>query len=62
MKALAAKLGVEQRGAVAAYFADDNDWRIWLVGDSTTPFFGRPATAADLGDGAAFHDVKDAFL
>ena len=62
MKALAAKLGVEQRGAVAAYFADDNDWRIWLVGDSTTPFFGRPATAADLGDSAAFHDVKDAFL
>ena len=62
MKALAAKLGVEKRGAVAAYFADDNDWRIWLVGDSTTPFFGRPATAADLADGAAFHDVKEAFM
>ena len=39
--------------AVAAYFADDNDWRVWLVGDSTTPFFGRVATPADLGDGAA---------
>ena len=62
MKALAAKLGVEKRGAVAAYFADDNDWRIWIIGDSTTPFFGRAATAKDLGDDGAFHDVKDAFL
>ena len=62
MKALAAKLGVEKRGAVAAYFADDNDWRVWLIGDSTTPFFGRVATPAELGDGAAFHDVKEAFM
>ncbi len=62
MKALAAKLGVTPRGAVAAYFADDHDWRIWLVGDSTTAFFGRVATPAELGDGAAFHDVKDAFV
>ncbi len=62
MKALAAKLGVEPRGAVAAYFADENDWRVWLIGDSTTPFFGRPATPTDLADDGAFHKVKDAFL
>ncbi len=62
MKALATKLGVTTRGAVAAYFADDNDWRVWLIGDSTTPFFGRVATPAELGDGAAFHDVKEAFM
>ncbi|MEY2879590.1 MAG: putative peptidyl-prolyl cis-trans isomerase, partial [Verrucomicrobiota bacterium] len=62
MKTLAAQLGVEKRGAVAAYFAEENEWRIWLLGDSTTPFFGRPATAADLADGGAFHDVKEAFL
>lgn len=62
MKALAAQFGVTTRGAVAAYFADDNDWRVWLVGDSTTPFFGRVATPAELGDGAAFHDVKEAFI
>ena len=62
MKALAAQLGVTTRGAVAAYFADDNDWRVWLVGDSTTPFFGRVATPAELADGAAFHDVKEAFV
>jgi len=62
MKALAEKLGVEKRGAVAAYFADEKDWRIWLIGDSTTPFFGRPATAEDLKDDGPFHKVKDAFL
>ena len=62
MKALAEKLGVEKRGAVAAYFADEKDWRIWLIGDSTTPFFGRPATAEDLKDDGAFHKVKDTFL
>ncbi|MSU25587.1 MAG: peptidylprolyl isomerase [Opitutus sp.] len=62
MKALAAKLGVEKRGAVAAYFADDNDWRIWLIGESTTPFFGQLATPKDLEDGGTFHQVKDAFL
>ena len=62
MKALAAQLGVTTRGAVAAYFADDNDWRVWLIGDSTTPFFGRVATPAELGDDGAFHQVKDAFL
>ena len=62
MKALAAKLGVTTRGAVAAYFADENDWRVWLIGDSTAPFFGRTPTPAELGDGAAFHDTKEAFL
>jgi len=62
MKALAARLGVTTRGAVAAYFADDHDWRVWLIGDSTTAFFGRVATAAELGDGAAFHDAKEAFM
>ena len=62
MKSLASLLGVEPRGAVAAYFADEDDWRIWLVGDSTTPFFGRAPIAAELGDGAAFHDVKEAFV
>jgi hypothetical protein len=62
MQALAAQLGVEGRGAVAAYFADEADWRVWLIGESTTPFFGRPASAEDLKDDGAFHRVKDTFL
>ena len=62
MKALATKLGVAKRGALAVYFAADDDWRVWIGDESTAAFFGRPTTAADLADGAAFHDVKEAFL
>lgn len=62
MRALAEKLGVAQRGALAVYFAADDDWRVWIGDESTAAFFGRPASAADLADGGAFHDVKEAFL
>jgi hypothetical protein len=62
MRALAEKLGVAKRGALAVYFAADDDWRVWIGDESTAAFFGRPATAADLADGGAFHDVKEAFL
>lgn len=62
MRALAEKLGVAKRGALAVYFAADDDWRVWIGGESTAAFFGRPPTAADLADGGAFHDVKESFL
>ena len=62
MRALAAKLGVAQRGALAVYFADEGDWRVWIGDESTAAFLGRPASAADLADGGAFHDAKEAFL
>jgi cyclophilin family peptidyl-prolyl cis-trans isomerase len=62
MRALAGKLGVAKRGALAVYFAADDDWRVWLGDESTAAFFGRAASAADLADGGAFHDVKEAFL
>lgn len=62
MQALAARLGTLQRGAVAAYFADEDDWRVWIGRESTTAFLGRPASAADLAEGAAFHEAKEAFL
>ncbi len=62
MHALAEKLGVAQRGALAAYFATDDDWRVWIGDESTSAFFGRPTTPADLVEGGAFHKVKDAFL
>lgn len=62
MKALAARLGTLQRGAVAAYFADEDDWRVWIGDESTAAFLGRPASPADLSEGAAFHDAKEAFL
>lgn len=62
MRALAEKLGVAKRGAVAAYFADEDDWRVWIGDESTSAFLGRTSTPADLVDGGAFHDVKEAFL
>lgn len=62
MQALAAKLGVAQRGALAVYFADEDDWRVWIGDESTAAFLGRPASAADLAAGGAFHDAKEAFL
>ena len=62
MRALAEKLGVAQSGVLAAYFADEKDWRVWIGDDLTATFLGRPATPADLADGAALHEAKEAFF
>jgi len=62
MHALAEKLGVAQRGAVAAYFADEDDWRVWIGDESTSAFLGRPSKPEDLVPEGAFHRVKEAFL
>ena len=62
MHALADKLGVAQHGALAAYFADDKDWRIWIGADSAATFLGRPTTAKDFVEEGALHDAKTAFV
>ncbi len=62
MQALAQKLGTAQRGAVAAYFADEDDWRVWIGTESTPTFFGQPTTPADLKPEGAFHQKKEIFL
>jgi cyclophilin family peptidyl-prolyl cis-trans isomerase len=62
MRALATKLGVVERGVLVAYFADDDDWRVW-IGDALTPrFVGRPGTAKEFTDSGVMHAVKDDFL
>jgi hypothetical protein len=62
MRTLAAKLGVAQRGVLVAYFADDDDWRVW-IGDELTPrFVGRSGTAQEFTDSGVMHEVKEAFL
>jgi len=53
---------VARRGALAAYFAADDDWRVWIGDESTSAFLGRPAAPADLVKDGAFHKVKEAFL
>lgn len=62
MKALAEKLGVARRGALAAYFAADDDWRVWLGDEAVAVFLGRPATAADLVPEGPLHQIKTAFI
>ena len=62
MRALAEKFGTAKSGVTVAYFAADEDWRVWIGDDLVSAFLGRPATAADLGDGGALHDIKTAML
>lgn len=62
MRALAARHGVAQRGAVVAYFASDDHWRVWIGDESTARFVGRPGTAREFTETGAMHEVKEAFL
>jgi cyclophilin family peptidyl-prolyl cis-trans isomerase len=62
MKALAARLGTLDHGAVAAYFAADDDWRVWLSDEAANIFLGHSASAADLAPDGALHRVKTAFM
>lgn len=62
MRALAEKFGVAKRGAFVAYFAAEDDWRLWVGDESTAAFMGRPTTAKDLVLEGAFHDTKEAFF
>lgn len=62
MRAMAGRLGVATRGVLAVYFADEDDWRVW-IGDELTPVFvGRPGTAKMFTESGAMHDAKEAFL
>jgi len=62
MHALAEKLGTARRGALACYFADQDDWRVWLGDESAATFAGTALSAADFAEGGALHKVKEAFL
>ncbi len=62
MHALAEKLGVARAGVLAVYFVDEKDWRVWIGDDLVARFLGRPATPADLAEGAAVHQAKEALF
>ena len=61
MRQLAQQLGVARSGVLVAYFAPD-DWRVWLGDDVIPAFLGRPVTPADLTEGGALHDAKEALI
>jgi cyclophilin family peptidyl-prolyl cis-trans isomerase len=62
MRALAAKLGTADRGALAVYFADDDSWRVWIGDELAARFVGRAGTAAEFTKSGLMHEVKEAFL
>ncbi len=62
MHTLAEKLGVAQRGALAAYFAAGDEWRVWIGDDSAAAFMGHPAAPDDFKPEGRLHDAKQAFL
>ena len=62
MRALAAKHGVAKHGVMVAYFAADQDWRVWIGDDLVPAFLGRPVADGDLRDGGALHEAKTALL
>jgi hypothetical protein len=62
MQALAAKLGVAERGVLVVYFADDPDWRAWIGDELTARFAGKPGTAKELTASGAIHAAKEAML
>jgi hypothetical protein len=62
MRTLASKLGIERRGVLLVYFADDPDWRIWVGDELTALFAGKTGTVKELTASGAIHDAKEAML
>ena len=62
MRALATKLGTAQSGILAVYFADEDDWRLWIGDDLTAQFSGKSGTPKELTESGAIHDAKEALF
>ncbi len=62
MHALATRLGTVRRGALAVYFADEDDWRVWIGDESTPGFVGQPGTAEAFTKSGLMHAKKEALL
>ncbi|ATC63123.1 hypothetical protein CMV30_03655 [Nibricoccus aquaticus] len=62
MRTLAAKLGTVQSGVLAVYFADEDDWRLWIGDDLTARFSGKSGTPKELTKSGAIHDAKEALF
>jgi hypothetical protein len=62
MRSLAAKLGTAQSGIIAVYFADEDDWRLWVGDDLTAKFSGQSGTPKELTKSGTIHDAKEALF
>ncbi|MSU46337.1 MAG: peptidylprolyl isomerase [Lacunisphaera sp.] len=62
MHTLTQKLGVDKHGALAVYFADEKDWRMWLSDEAADIFLGHHANPADLAPDGPLHKLKTSFI
>ncbi len=62
MRALSSQLGVLENGLLAVYFADVDEWRVWIGNELTSRFVGKEGTAAEFTASGAMHDAKEAWL
>ena len=62
MHALAEQLGTANRGALAVYFADADEWRVWFGDESAATFLGGATTPNDLKPEGKLHEAKQSFL
>ncbi len=62
MRSLAERLGTAKSGVLAVYFADEDDWRLWIGDEVVSAFLGRTSVPVDLIEDGALHDAKTAFL
>jgi uncharacterized protein len=62
MRALSAKLGVLEKDVLIVYFADVDEWRVWIGNELTSRFVGKPGTAEEFTASGAMHDTKETWL
>jgi cyclophilin family peptidyl-prolyl cis-trans isomerase len=62
LRELAARLGVNQAGALFLYVADRDEWKLWIGDDTAAEFMGRPGTVKDFMADGAFHVAKQGLL
>ncbi|MCF7688533.1 MAG: ankyrin repeat domain-containing protein [Cephaloticoccus sp.] len=62
MRTLSAKLGVLEKGVLIVYFADVDEWRVWIGNELAAEFAGEPGTAAELTKSGAMHEAKEGWL
>ncbi|HVU25088.1 MAG TPA: peptidylprolyl isomerase [Opitutus sp.] len=60
--ALARQLGLAQDGVLAVYFADIDDWGLWVGDAHVQRFMGRTGTVTDFTRDGSFHHAKQDFI
>jgi cyclophilin family peptidyl-prolyl cis-trans isomerase len=60
--ALADRLGLDEDGVLAVYFADRDDWTLWLGERATSAFVGKAAPAKQLAEDGSLAKARQEFL